>query len=211
MIKSALAPLPAFRLLALLLGCLWQIASVPQGLAAESSSRAPKREPSHRLMPMDLVKIQIFQEPDLDRELRVSQGFTIVAPLIGSVDVRGRTVREIELIITELYRRDYLVNPQVNLTVMEYAQRSVNVLGAVNAPGSIPIPPEKDLTLMDAIARAGGFSRLANRNKVSLTRNTPDGQTANYVVNADQLIAGDGTSRWLIQDGDIISVPERVL
>lgn len=186
-------------------------ALIPSLTAAEAAAKAPKREASHKLQPMDLVKIQIFQEPDLDRELRVSQGYTIVAPLIGAVDVKGRSIRETELLITELYQRDYLVNPQVNLTVIEYAQRTVNVLGAVNAPGSIPIPPEKEMNLLDAIARAGGFSRLANRSHVSLTRTLPDGQTVNYSINGDQMMVGDSASRWPVQDGDIISVPERVL
>jgi polysaccharide export outer membrane protein len=188
------------------------VAMLTPGLsAAEGVAKSPRREASHKLQPMDLVKIQIFQEPDLERELRVSEGYAIVAPLIGAVDVKGRTVREVEVLITELYNRDYLVNPQVNLTVVEYAQRSVNVLGAVNSPGSISSPPEKEMNLLDAIARAGGFSRLANRDRVSLTRTLPNGETANYSVNCDKLMVGDSVSRWPVQEGDIITVPERVL
>jgi polysaccharide export outer membrane protein len=147
----------------------------------------------------------------MERELRVSQDHTIVMPLIGVVDVRNRTVRDTELLIEELYRRDYLVNPQVNITVMEYAQRTVNVFGSVNTPGSVLIPPERDFTLLDAIARSGGFSRLANRTRVSLTRTRANGQTENFVINGDQLVSGDSTNRWLVQDGDVIFVPERML
>ena len=160
---------------------------------------------------MDLVKVQVFQEAELDRELRVSQDFTIVVPLIGVVNIKDRTVRDVELLITELYQRDYLVNPQINLTVMEYSQRTINVLGAVNTPGSVLIPPEKNITLLDAIARSGGFSRLANRNRVSLTRTQADGQTANFTVDADQLVSGDSNNRAPVQDGDVIFVPERML
>jgi polysaccharide export outer membrane protein len=160
---------------------------------------------------MDLVKIQVFQEPDLERELRVSQDSTITLPLIGSVNVRNRTVRDTELLVTELYQRDYLVNPQINITVMEYSPRTINVLGAVNNPGSVLIPPERQLSLLDAIARSGGFSRLANRSRVSLTRPQANGQSTNYVINADQLVAGDTDSRTPVQDGDVIFVPERVL
>jgi polysaccharide export outer membrane protein len=65
--------------------------------------------------------------------------------------------------------------------------------------------------LLDAIARSGGFSRLANRSKVSLTRTLSDGQTENFTINADQLMAGDGGRRWIVQSGDVVYVPERVL
>lgn len=160
---------------------------------------------------MDLIKIQVFQEPELDRELRVSQDYTIVLPLIGVVNLKEYTVRETELLVTELYQRDYLVNPQINITVIDYSPRTINVLGSVNAPGSVLIPPEKSITLLDAIARSGGFSRLANRNKVSLTRTLPDGKTANFTINADQLVLGDTDNRSSIQDGDVIFVPERML
>jgi len=179
--------------------------------AAPEDTKPDGKLPFYVLRPMDLVKVQVFQEPDLDRELRVSQEHTIMMPLIGVVDVRNRTVREAELLIAERYGRDFLVNPQINITVLEYAQRTVNVLGAVNAPGSVVIPPERSFALLDAIARSGGFSRLANRSRVSLTRTRPDGQTENFVINADHLVSGDAGNRWLVQEGDVIFVPERVL
>jgi len=179
--------------------------------AAQAENRSGARQGTYRLRPMDVLRIQVFQESDLDRELRISQDHTIVAPLIGVVNLKDRTVRDAELLITRLYKQDYLINPQVNVTVIEYSQRSVNVLGSVNSPGSVVIPPEKDLTLLDVIARAGGFSRLANRGKISLTRSTADGETVNYVINADQLVSGDMVDGGPIQDGDIISVPERML
>lgn len=181
---------------------------------APAQPAAPKsvaRISSYKLQPMDFLRIQIFQEPDLDRELRISQDYKIVLPLIGVVDAKDRTVRETELLITELYRRDYLVNPQVNLTILEYAPRSVTVLGAVNSPGTVALPPERNLTLLEAIARSGGFSRLANRRLISLTRTQPDGQTVNVTLNGDQMVAGDADNGWVVLDGDIVSIPERLL
>ncbi len=206
--------MPTLRLFArpttvfLALAAAWLISAV--ALPAATDAKPSGKLPNYKLRPMDLVKIQVFQEPDLDRELRVSQDNTIVVPLIGAVDVKNRTVREVELYIAKLYTQGYLVNPQINITVMEYAQRTVNVFGAVNTPGSITIPPEKVINLLDAVARAGGFSRLANRTNVSLTRTLPNGQQANYTVNADQLVTGDAKNRYQIQDGDVIFVPERV-
>ena len=193
---------------ALCLGCVLLLPSV---MVAKSETKPEGRLATYKLRPMDLIKIQVFQEPELDRELRVSQDQTIALPLIGVVNVKDRTVRETELLVTELYQRDYLVNPQINITVAEYSQRTINVLGQVNSPGSVVIPPEKNINLLDAIARSGGFTRLANRNKVSLTRTKPDGQTVNFVVDADQLVSGDTNNRTPVQDGDVIFVPERML
>lgn len=200
-----------FRLV-LVAVALWGVCSSPLASAAESTPAKPApRLASHKLQPMDLIKLQFFQEPELDRDLRVSQDHKIVLPLVGPVDVKDRTVREAEILITELYRKDYLVNPQINITVLEYSQRTVTVLGQVNSPGAVVIPPERNMTLLDAIARSGGFSRLANRKTVSLTRNLPDGQTANFTINADQMMTGDTDNQWTVKDGDIISVPERIL
>lgn len=198
-------------LLAVIILILSSALLLPPVLAAKTEAKAEGRMATYKLRPMDLIKIQVFQEPELDRELRVSQDQTIVVPLIGVVNVKDRTVRETELLVTELYQRDYLVNPQINITVTEYSQRTINVLGAVNSPGSVIIPPEKNITLLDAIARSGGFSRLANRNKVSLTRTKADGQTVNFNIDADQLVSGDTNNRSPIQDGDVIFVPERML
>jgi polysaccharide export outer membrane protein len=206
------SPLLAARLLAtatLGLGLAW---FGPRATGATPLEAKPAgRLLAYKLHPMDVVKIQVFQEPELDRELRVSQDHTIVVPLIGVVNVKDRTVRDTELLLTKLYKQDYLVNPQINLTVIEYSPRAVNVLGAVNSPGAVQIPPEKDLSLLDVIARSGGFSRMANRTRISLTRTLPDGQSVNFTINADQLVAGDTTERMTIQDGDVISVPERML
>jgi polysaccharide export outer membrane protein len=132
-------------------------------------------------------------------------------PLIGPIDVRNRTVRDTEKLITELYARDYLVNPQINLLVLEYGQRTVNVFGAVNTPGSVVIPPEKEFRLLDAVGRAGGFSRLSNRSRVTLTRTHGNGQTESFIINADQLMSGDSANKWALQEGDVIVVPERML
>ncbi len=200
------------RLLSLLvLACVSIVFLKADRTDKTDTSRSLDSRISYKLQPMDLLKVQVYQEPELDREVRVSRGRTIVLPLIGTVDVKSRTLNETEQLIVDLYNRDYLVNPQVNITVLEYAPRTVNILGAVNTPGSVPIPPERELTLLEAVARCGGFSRLANRGKVSLTRVLSNGETENYTVNADQIMSGDGGRRWAMQNGDVIYVPERVL
>jgi polysaccharide export outer membrane protein len=194
-----------------MVACLSLLALAPARMRGDSDGQSRNMDPSYSLRPMDLVKIQVFQEPDLDRELRVSQDRTIVMPLIGVIDVKKRTIRDVEQLIASLYSKDYLVNPQVNITVMEYSPKTVNVLGAVNTPGSVLIPPGNTLNLLDAIAHSGGFSRLANRSKLSLTRNLPDGQTENFTIDADHIVSGNSANQWTLQDGDVIFVPERIL
>ncbi len=199
------------RILARLLVVAGLILSLPLAHGAQNETKGDRRQANYKLKPMDLLRIQVFQEMELDRELRISQEYKIVAPLIGVVDLRDCTVRDAERLIADLYRADFLVNPQINITVLEYAPRTVDVLGAVNNPGAVTIPAERDLTLLNAIARSGGFSRLANRNKVNLTRTFPDGQTITYTIDADKLMEGDPANRGLVRDGDLIFVPERLL
>jgi polysaccharide biosynthesis/export protein len=161
------------------------------------------------LQPSDLLSVQVFQEEDLKREVRVSQEYTITLPLIGKVDVKTRSLRQAEEIIRDLYDKDYLVNPQINIVVIEYAKRSVNVIGSVNQPGAVLFPQEQGLTLMDAISRAGGFSRLADRKRVNLTRTVADGKTETFIINADELIKGTSSSSWILLVNDVLFVPER--
>ena len=176
--------------------------------AAPASSLASS---DYQLQPGDVVRVQVFQEPDLDRELRVSQDGQIALPMIGQVEVKNRALSAVEKNVRELYDRDYLVNPQVNITVLTYQKRAVNVMGAVNMPQAIEYPPEQTLTLLDAISRAGGFNRFADRKKVLLTRTFSDGRTEKYTINADQLIAGTASERWVLLKDDVIFVPESVL
>lgn len=164
------------------------------------------------LQPSDLLNVQIFQEDNLKRDVRVSQEYSINMPLVGKVDLKGKSLRQAEELIRQLYiDGDFLVNPQVNVVVVEYAKRTVNVIGQVNQPGAVLFPQEQGLTLLDAISRAGGFTRLANRTQVKLTRTNPDGKTDTYIINADDLIKGSSSNSWPLLVNDIVFVPERIL
>jgi polysaccharide export outer membrane protein len=179
---------------------------------AETPPSPPAAEATDYVMqPSDLIRVLIFQQPDLLREVRITQEYTITLPLIGTIDLRGRTVRQAEEIIRSLYDKDYLVNPQVNLTVLEYTQRTVQVVGAVNQPGAVVFPPEQKMGVIEAIARAGGQSRLADLRKVRLTRTNADGQSENRIINVDEMMKGGSNQQVLLLKGDVIFVPERLL
>lgn len=190
---------------ALTLATAWA-QDVPVG--GESTLPVPKAD--YTLQPSDLVRVQIFQEDDLTREVRISQENRIQLPLIGAIEVKGMNVRELQETIRGLYDRDYLVNPQVNVFVLEYAKRSVNVLGSVNSPGVVLFPQEQGMNLLDAIARVGGFSRLADRKRIKLTR-LIEGKTSTYIINADDVIQGNVKETWDLVQHDVIFVPERIL
>jgi polysaccharide biosynthesis/export protein len=163
------------------------------------------------MQPSDLIRVLIFQEPDLLREVRITQEYTITLPLVGTIDLRGRTVRQAEEIIRSLYDKDYLVNPQVNLTVLEYTQRTVQVVGAVNNPGAVVFPPEQKMGLIEAIARAGGQSRIADLKRVRLTRTNADGKAENRIINVDDMMKGASDEQYLLHKGDVVFVPERII
>jgi len=205
--------MPFFRTtcLALLLAFTTSRASAADSPSSPQSGAPPAVQADYILQPYDLIQIVVFQEPDLARDVRLSQESTISLPLIGTVDLAGKTVRAAQETIRRLYDKDYLVNPQVNITVTEYSKQEVNVLGTVNTPGAISIPPEQPLKLLDAITKAGGFSRLADRKRIKLTRLGGDGKTFTSVINADDIIQSNTADSWVLVKGDVIYVPERIL
>lgn len=199
-----------------LIGASWS----PDVMGATAPSQASRSEAAkadapgkldYVLQPSDLIRVQVFQEEDLNREVRISQECSVNLPLIGSVDLTGKTARQAEEVIRGLLERDYLVNPQVNLIVVEYVPRNVLVSGSVGAQGVVPFPREQGLTLIDAISRAGGFTRLADKKRVTLKRTNADGRSETFTINAEDLMKGDTTETWPLQPNDVITVPERIL
>ncbi len=166
---------------------------------------------NYLLKPSDLIEIQIFQEPDLNKQVRVERDGTIMLSLINRVKVGDLSISDAQKRIEELYNKDYLVNPQVNLLVLEYHEQKIDVLGQVNAPGPIEIPHDKTLTLVEAISRAGSFTRLAKRSAVQVTRIEADGQKRVIELNADKMMGESESSDYVLQDGDTVFVPERFL
>jgi polysaccharide export outer membrane protein len=163
----------------------------------------------YRLAPNDVVEIKVFQENDLDSTLRVSKDGTITFPLIGSVNLGGKTPQDAALTIKAALAKDYLVNPQVNVTVVEYAKRLFTVLGQVQRPGSYDLPDRDTLTLIQAIGMAGGYTRIADPGKITLKR-TVDGKQSLMHLNGKKMANGSTESAFAIESGDIITVGESI-
>ncbi|MFZ4695086.1 MAG: polysaccharide biosynthesis/export family protein [Verrucomicrobiia bacterium] len=212
-------PLP-FRLLAVLLLAAALAATARAATTQESSSPGPRTETDlaheqqtalrdYRVAPMDTLSLSVYQEPDLTRDVRVSQTGAITVPLLGNVEVAGLRVSEVEEKITLLLKKDFIRNPQVLVSVKDYSSRRVFVLGEVRTPGPIEIPPEEALSLLQVIARVGGFTNLAATDHVRIRR-TERGKVETFEVNATDLMKRGRINKDIdLRPGDVIVVPTR--
>jgi len=159
------------------------------------------------LQPQDIIRVQVFQEEEINKqgEVGISAESTITLPMIGTISVAGLSVRQAEQKIRDLYDKDYLVNPGVSVNVLKYSDRSVNVVGSIKNAGRVQFPPEKGLTILEAISLAGGHDRLADLKRVKLTR-----KNETSVVNVDDIVKG-GAKDVALEVGDVVFVPERIL
>jgi polysaccharide biosynthesis/export protein len=108
-----------------------------------------------------------------------------------------------------LYAKDYVVNPRVSLSVLEHAKLHFTVMGQVQRPGAYEFPSEDHLNLLQAIAMAGGFTRMGAPTKVSLQR-IVNGQLVIYPLNADQMSKDKKAKQFVLMPDDIITVAERI-
>ncbi|MGJ3242777.1 MAG: polysaccharide biosynthesis/export family protein [Opitutales bacterium] len=161
------------------------------------------------LRPSDRLEFSVFQEPDMAQEIQIQQDGSINLPLIGRIEVGGMTLADAREAIYDLYNRDYLVNPQIRLRVIEFAPQWVKVLGQVNSPGNIPIPPDRDLTLLEAVGGAKGFTRIANMRTVKLKRTTEDGEVITMTIDVEEILNNEKIKDIPVKDGDSIFVEER--
>ncbi len=204
-IKAGVLLLPALLTLLLFSGVFAQDrpASTPRTGTDVSALK------DYRIAPLDTISITVFQEPELTRDVKVSQTGYITFPLLGKVAVAGLLVSEVETRIAGLLGKDYIKNPQVSAMVKEYSVRRISVMGEVKKPGSYEIPPEERLTLLQAIARAEGFTNIAKTDSVVISRIKND-KEERIEVNATEMMKSKGEKKDVdLQPGDIIVVPQR--
>ncbi|MBT7371649.1 MAG: polysaccharide export protein [Gammaproteobacteria bacterium] len=143
----------------------------------------------YKLESGDLIKITVFEEPDLSLDIRLSDAGTVSYPFLGELIVSGSTVGQLESLITEGLRGDYLVKPSVTVSIAEYRQFYVN--GEVEAPGGFAFVP--GLTVRGAIALAGGFTERASKSKIYVNRvgNRTSNDSGNNILLDDAISPGD--------------------
>jgi protein involved in polysaccharide export with SLBB domain len=153
----------------------------------------------------DVVEVRVFGEPDLTGTHQVSPDGQIRLPLVGAVDVAGQTPDNLARRIETLYNAQYLKQAQVSLFVREQASRSVYVLGQVAKPGPVPLGA-RTMTVIEAIALAGGTTKTADPNRSLLTREA-DGKQLRVVIPVGEIGIGRAADVPM-QAGDILFVPE---
>lgn len=151
--------------------------------------------------------MSIFREPDLTTRSRIASDGTVQLPLIGDVKVAGMTVRSAREIIRKRYDADYLVDPQVYLNVINFAQRKFTILGQVNKPGTYEFPGGDSISLLQAVGMSGGFTRTADRGKVIVKRPSKNGGDETIKLNSKKM-ATEGKGVFNIEPGDVITVGE---
>lgn len=161
-------------------------------IAVESSIDLNNTE-QYKLNTGDTIRIQVYEEKDLNQETKIDDSGVISFPFIGQLRIKGKTPAELESEITNKLKGDYLIHPKVVVNIVEYRPFYVN--GEVQSPGGFPYQP--GITVRKAISIAGGFKERASKGKI-------------YVIHEDSSddepvkISLDGK----VKPGDIITVEQ---
>jgi len=172
------------------------------------SGKAFTQDSRYRLQSSDVLNITVHGQPDLTTKTRVSSDGFISFPLLGKVKAGGLTAQELEASLKTGLEKDYLVSAQVLVFIEEYHPRQVSVVGEVKKPGKFDMSLEKDMTLMEAIAMAEGFTKDAYLRTIKVVRKE-NGKEKTIVVDArDITVKGQKDKDIVLQPDDVIVVPE---
>ena len=164
---------------------------------------------SRHLQPNDVLEVMVYQEPDLATKVTLDDRGMVALPLIGPVKLAGLTLEQATAKIRDMYDKDYLVNPKVTIQVDQLAVLRFTVLGQVQKPGSFEFPPNETLNLLEGLAMAGGYTRLAAPSKVTLQRNV-NGELKVFHLDADAMARDKTNKPFQLLPDDTVTVEERV-
>ena len=186
-LKRPLRRVILFIGLCLVCACSWAQSDTDTPAKSEMFSK-------YKLSTGDVISITVLGEDDLKKEkTRLTDAGTISYPVLGEIEVRGKTVGDLEKMITEGLRGRYLVNPRVSVTIDEYRPFFIN--GQIEKGGSYPYQP--GLTVRKAATIAGGFKERASMSKIFVVR---EGDSSNTPMKVDLNAP--------IHPGDMITVEE---
>ena len=157
-------------------------------------AQASAQKAEYTLGSGDKLRVTVFGHEDLSGEFLVEGTGLVSLPLIGGVPLGGKTISEAEEAIIDALRPDYLINPRVSLQVLNY--RPFYIIGEVNSPGSYPYV--SGMTVLEAVAIAGGFTYRAKEKEMTIVRGTDTSRQKE-----------EATPETFVRPGDVIEVPER--
>jgi len=196
------------------------LASFAQGAYFDASIL--KDPTGYKLRPGDKVRLVVQGEADCTVESVLNRDGAINMPYIGEIRLVGKNKKEAESAIQREYTKKLIfARPKALLSITNYSERVVFLTGSVNRKGPYVFPPEVEaMNIVEVIARAGGFSDIAKKNRVYITRTFFDESgsptnTKTYEVDVEALSSGinanSSSRRFWIYPGDRIEVPERLL
>lgn len=156
--------------------------------------------------PSDVLRIQVWRNPELSVEVPVRPDGKISVPLANDVQAAGLTANEVKDVLTQALS-EYIAAPDVSVMVREIRSKNVHVVGEVARPTLVPLVI--DMRALEAIAIAGGFTPYADKSDIRVLRPNPDGSVVEYRFNYNAFLKGkQPESNMRLQPGDTIVVPD---
>ena len=171
---------------------------IPTGTSGRPTSTPAVVSADYRLVPGDKLRIEVYKDPQLSQSLQVRPDGKITLPLAGDVAAAGFTPLELRDSIAKSLTT-YISNPTVTVIVVETEPPVVYVMGEVNNPG--PYPIKGQVSVLQALAMAGGFRDFANTKNINIRRGTES-----LKFNYKSAVKGE-TNAMYVQPGDTIIVP----
>jgi polysaccharide export outer membrane protein len=196
-------------------GLLFSLATSPEAqgqTAPESKQKAGTTTPQaaavndaeYKIGAQDVLRIDVWKEPEISRIAPVRPDGRISLPLINDVQAAGLTATELAAVIADGLRK-FITNPQVTVGVTEINSRRVYVTGEVTKPGAFALLP--NMTVLQALSSSGGFSQFAKLKAIYVLR-TEDGKQVKHPFNYKAVVSGKKPELNIpLQPGDVIVVP----
>ena len=153
----------------------------------------------------DVFEVKVFNETTLSSVYQVSDDGTISFPYLGHLVVKGMSPSQIEHTLEDKLRDGYLKDPTVSVKVVDYTSKKIVIVGQVKSPGTFPF--DENMSIVEAISRAGGFTQIAKKNAVRVTRIT-DGKRERILVAVEDIDEGKAPN-FSLRPGDVVFVDER--
>lgn len=187
---------------------LLRMLTVVLAVAFMSSSYAQQEAVDYRLGDGDTISVSIFQNPDLNRETRVSENGSITFPLVGSVKIGGLTISDAEqAIAAALKAGDYIKEPQVSIQLLKNSGNQVSVLGQVARPGRFPLETFR-IKLSEILAIAGGITQ--DGSDTIVVTGIRGGTAFRKEVDISRIfVQGNSADDFIVRGGDVVFVPKQ--